>query len=274
MDAKITDAYLQTFPTQFHLLHQYADFRALYEKAIEVSGLRNHPQLHQRPLKALDIGGGNGILGGTIAAEFDGRVEYQNLDIIYKHLAEDIERGWNKNLPPLPANALPGDVKDLDTIVAKGTTYDAMFVLNFESGFKKGEYFRDRCSDEKEFLFAYAMQISQLYSALIFAQAALHLRKDGKLVEGGLFLDDTLDGRMSFFEKTGLRFWHDGYSRVPLSTATALRFAKHDVRSDLAAKRNYLNEFHQPLHQSDGDKRPCGTLSRIVRHPCFLCIGQ
>ena len=137
-----------------------------------------------------------------------------------------------------------------DTLVfAKGTTYDAMFVLNFESGFKKGEYFRDRCSDEKEFLFAYAMQISQLYSALIFAQAALHLRKDGKLVEGGLFLDDTLDGRMSFFEKTGLRFWHDGYSRVPLSTATALRFAKHDVRSDLAAKRNYLNEFHQPLHQ-------------------------
>lgn len=253
MDAKITDAYLNTFPKEFQALHQYADFRALYEKAIEVSGLRNHPLLHQRPLNALDIGGGEGILGRMLRAEFENRVAYSNIDRLYNRYDNDFRIRCGLEPIDIPKEAIKGDIKDLDTLVSDGTTYDAMFVLNFKSNFQKGEYFRDRSSDEREFLFAHAMQINQLYLALIFAQAAFHLPKGGKLIEGGLFLDDALDGRTNFLEKAGLRFWHDGYSALALSPETALAFAKHDMRSDLAAKQHYLNEFYQPLKEVEAE---------------------
>lgn len=222
---------------EFTELHKHRDFAQMYELALRIADIRQHPNFSKQQLKILDIQGGNGILGRLLYEFLGGNVEYTNVDN-------------NGNVLTLsPPKTIKHDSNFLSGML-KGEEFDYIFCLNHDTHVSL-PYFADtenHWSDN----YIDVEGIRGIMTSIQLLQAAVFLRNGGYYIKGGgVITDDNISAFDKFFKRGGTGIQLKLSEELKLSDGTARDFASYDARRSVNYWKNLETQQYEKVTEEE-----------------------
>lgn len=220
----------------FTEIAQTESMQKVYGMVIDRINPQAHPEFLQRPIRVLDIGGGAGevgkllkssceaALGSLNGEEFDGVVDYVNLDVDRHALAGSVGR------------VVYGSMERMLGIFGNEKPFD--YILNLNPNPEVTEYTPERLNQMgitrdyvgiRENLLNSTYIIKSHLTSIVLIGSALLLREGGQYIHAGFVLDDFVRSLMEASRSSRLGFKIQKDEVVTLDENTVKLFVELDT---------------------------------------------
>ena len=200
----------------------------MYQGVLEMIAVTQHTEFGKRPIKVLDLGGGNGIIGSLLKQqleesqgplsenEFSSLIDYVNVDIDRKELAKS------------PGRKIHGNVVHLYDQLKTEPRFDFVLSVNW---FKPIINVSTLYSSQQRRMAIESSQdnIQTNIQRAILLSTALLLWNGGKFVFSGFVDQETFDGIETYVDRQQLGLVIEPGKRVELNEDTKNLFVQLDT---------------------------------------------
>lgn len=216
--------------------------KPIYQRVVEEIDLQNHPSFLQRPIKVLDLAGGNGVIGTMLkqrceasfgplsSVEFQDLVDYVNTDIDRAALGKSLGR------------TIHGDVANAYRGFRKEEPFD--FILSINPSPETQTYSPEDLKRRNvpdhigNLLLESSDQIKSGLARITLISTALLLQEDGKYVSSGFMEEDTFNGTLAYVRENGLGLELEKDDKMNLDEQTKGLFVTFDTGMKPGSKSN------------------------------------
>jgi hypothetical protein len=193
---------------EFEQLASSEGAKLIYQRVVGEINLQNHPSFLKRPIKVLDLAGGNGTIGVVLkhqceasfgplsSAEFGDLVDYVNIDRDLTALSKS------------PGRAIHGNVVNVYRGFSEEEPFDFILSVNPNPAIQtysledlKRRHVPDSIGN---LLLKSSEQIKSGLARITLISAALLLQEDGKYVFSGFMDKDTFNGTLAYLRESDL----------------------------------------------------------------------
>lgn len=225
---------------EFEQLANSDGAKPIYQGVVAEINLQNHPSFLKRPIKVLDLAGGNGTIGEVLkqqceasvgplsSAEFGNLVDYVNTDRDLTALSKS------------PGRIIHGDVANVYRVFREEAPFDFILSVNPSPAiqtYSLEDLKRRNVPDHiGELLLNSSEVIRTVLARITLVNAALLLQQDGNYVSSGFMDEDTFNGTLAYLRENDLGLELEKDHNIELDEQTRNLFVTIDTGKSPGSK--------------------------------------
>ena len=252
--------------------------KLIYQGVLGAMDIPQHPDFGKRPIKILDLGGGNGIIGSLLKQQLEelrGPLSDSELDSLVDYVNVDTDR---RELDKSPGRTFDKDIDDIYSELENEPPFD--FVLSINPRPRMLRYPDETLrytSWDFQCQLGYAQDcITGGMQRIVLATASLVLKDGGKFLFSGFTGDeDVVEGTAQYAKEPALGLFLEKNTSLDIDEETKELFAIFDTKlnpDDRSIKRviNEFGEYRQFVLRREGkiDKE---AIKKLLSKEIALC---